>query len=341
MNTYAQRRRPKGFFVNSVESPFFSEIFHNGGRSRLEGLVDFVEEPITPENFLRQRREIEDAEILVGTWGFPCGIANELAALPGLRLVLYAGGSTRGFAKPFLERDIPVVSAREVNAQVVAEFCQAQVLLANKGYFRNVRQTRDPLTAHPLVAVCGPGNRGTTVALLGYGAIGRILRKLLSPLPIEILVVDPTISEEQAATDGVRLVNLEEAFSTAQVVSNHLPDFPDLKHCLKEQHFAAMREGSTFINTGRGAQVDEAGLIGVLRARPDLTALLDVTYPEPPEAGSAFYTLPNVLVSSHIAGVIGKERDLLVETIAGDLERHLAGSPLLHAIDRAAWEGMA
>lgn len=335
------QRRPKGFFVNTPASPFFGEIFLNGGKARLERLAELVEEPVTPDNFSQRRPEIADAEILIGTWGFPCGLAADLAELPGLSLVLYAGGSTRGFAGPFLERNIPVVSAREVNAQVVAEFCHAQIVLANKGYFRNIRSTRDPRTAHPLVAACGPGNHGAKVALLGYGAVGRALRKLLRLMSIEVLVVDPTVSSAAAAEDHIRLVDLEEAFSEALVVSNHLPDFPELKHCLKDLHFAAMREGATFINTGRGAQVDEAGLLKTLRARPDLTALLDVTFPEPPEAGSGIYTLPNVLLSSHIAGVVGKERELLVRTIAEDLERHLAGRPLLHAIDKAAWELMA
>lgn len=63
-----------------------------------------------------------------------------------------------------------------------------------------------------------------------------------------------------------------------------------------------MRQGATFINTGRGAQVDEAGLIEVFKRRPDLTALLDITCPEPPEDGSELYTLPNIHLSSHIAG---------------------------------------
>jgi phosphoglycerate dehydrogenase-like enzyme len=68
-----------------------------------------------------------------------------------------------------------------------------------------------------------------------------------------------------------------------------------------------MRPNATFINTGRGAQVVESELIATLQARPDLTALLDVTFPEPPEADSPFYTLPNVQLSTHIAGSIGNE----------------------------------
>ena len=63
-----------------------------------------------------------------------------------------------------------------------------------------------------------------------------------------------------------------------------------------------MRPGATFINTGRGAQVVEDDLIAALQRRLDLTALLDVTFPEPPDPDSACYSLPNVQLSSHIAG---------------------------------------
>ncbi len=341
MTSVPNVKKPKAFFVNTPGSPFFEEIFRNGNRTHLEQLADVDPLILTPDHFATNRGRFEEAEILVGTWGFPVELAATLSELPKLKMVLYAGGSARSFAKPFLDRGIAVVIARETNAKVVAEFCFAQIILANKGYFRNIRATRDPKTAHPLVAPAGPGNHQTTVALLGYGAIGRNLRRLLQTLNLEILVVDPTLPPETAEADGFRLVDLAEAFRTALVVSNHLPDFPHLRHFLKEEHFASMPEGATFVNTGRGAQVDEDGLIRVLRQRADLTALLDVTSPEPPEPDSALYTLPNALVSSHIAGVIGRERNLLVQTIVEDLERHLQGLPLRHAIDLAAWKAMA
>lgn len=331
----------KAFFVNTPKSPYFREVFHDANRSKLENLVNTDPLVVTPENFQANFDRIAEAEILIGTWGFPVELAGQLSELPNLKLVLYAGGSARCFAKPFLERGISVVIARDANAKVVAEFCLAQIILANKGYFRNIRATRDPLTADPLAAPIGLGNHGSTVALLGYGAIGRNLRILLRPFHINILVVDPTLPMETAEQDGFRLVDLAEAFRTAHVVSNHLPNFPHLQHCLNYEHFASMSRGATFINTGRGAQVEEQGLVRALKNRPDLTALLDVTYPEPPEATSELYRLPNVLLSSHIAGVIGRERNLLVQAIAEDLERYLFGLPLRYSIDLPTWEAMA
>ena len=79
------------------------------------------------------------------------------------------------------------------------------------------------------------------------------------------------------------------------------------KGMLKGVHFASMLPYATFLNTGRGAQVVEQELVQVLIARPDLTAILDVTFPEPPVEGSPLYTLPNCILTPHIAGSLGNE----------------------------------
>ena len=96
-----------------------------------------------------------------------------------------------------------------------------------------------------------------------------------------------------------------------------------------------MREGAVFINTGRGAQVNEAELIEVLEKRPDLTALLDVMHPEPPEDGSKLYTLPNVRLSTHIAGSINDEVHRMADYMIEELRRYLAGEPLVYEVSES------
>jgi phosphoglycerate dehydrogenase-like enzyme len=98
--------------------------------------------------------------------------------------------------------------------------------------------------------------------------------------------------------------------------------------------FETLREGATFINTGRGAQVVEADLVAVLEARPDLTALLDVTWPEPPAASSRLWTLPNVVISPHIGGTIGDEVARLTDCAIAEFERWQAGEPLRYQVTR-------
>jgi phosphoglycerate dehydrogenase-like enzyme len=75
-------------------------------------------------------------------------------------------------------------------------------------------------------------------------------------------------------------------------------------------------------------------MIADLQQRPDLVAVLDVTYPEPPAADSPLYTLPNVILTPHIAGALGNEAFRLGECALAEIERYVSGQPLRWAITR-------
>jgi phosphoglycerate dehydrogenase-like enzyme len=123
-------------------------------------------------------------------------------------------------------------------------------------------------------------------------------------------------------------------------VSNHIPDLESTRGLLDRKLFANMREGATFINTGRGAQVVEPDLIAVLKARPDLTALLDVTWPEPPAPDSELWRLPNVVISPHIGGTTGHEVVRLADCAIGEFEAWQAGKPLRYEVTRDIFRTM-
>jgi phosphoglycerate dehydrogenase-like enzyme len=118
------------------------------------------------------------------------------------------------------------------------------------------------------------------------------------------------------------------------VVSLHTPWLKETEGMITGQHIASMRPGATFINTARGAVVREQELIDVLQQRPDLFAVLDVTYPEPPAPDSLLYTLPNVVVTPHIAGPVGDECHRLGRYMVEELWRYLHGEELRWGITR-------
>ena len=98
---------------------------------------------------------------------------------------------------------------------------------------------------------------------------------------------------------------------------------------------------STFINTGRGAQVVEDDLVHVLEERPDVTAILDVTFPEPPKEGHAFYSLPNCFLTPHIAGSLVNETHRMAEYIIEEYERYISGETCLYEVSLKMLETMA
>ena len=124
---------------------------------------------VTSANLEAQLPALADVEAIFTTWGMPALTAEQVARMPALKAVFYAAGSVKGFATPFLERNITVVSAWAANAVPVAEFTLAQSLLSYKGYFRNDRDCAT--SAGRATAFHGQGNFDQTVALLGAGTV--------------------------------------------------------------------------------------------------------------------------------------------------------------------------
>lgn len=306
---------------------------------RLAQLVALRPEIIAPAQLDSALPELGELEVIVSTWGMPRLTDAQLDALPRLVAVFYAAGSVQGFARPLLERGITVVSAWQANAVPVAEFTLAQILLGTKGYFRNSLELHATRSAPS--AFRGPGSYGEEVALLGAGAIGRRVIALLKPFSVKVLVFDPFLSKEEAVALGVEKVGLDEAFARGFVVSNHLANNAQTVGMLTGAHFAQLRPGAVFINTGRGLTVKEDELAEVFRARPDLTALLDVVYPEPCPPTSPLWELPNVRLSSHIAGSIHDETRRMADWCLDELERWQVGVPLRFAVSLEMLETMA
>jgi phosphoglycerate dehydrogenase-like enzyme len=316
------------------------QVYGAGRRERLATLCDLHPAVLTQASLASAaaRRQIE---AVFSTWGMPALQAGDLDGMPKLRAVFYAAGSVHSFARPFLERQIDVISAWSANARPVAEFTLAQILLANKGYFTNFRQASDPQLRRSGSCFTGPGNFGATVALLGAGQIGRQLIELLRPFELHVVVFDPFLNEADAQALGVEKVTLEDAFARGQVVSNHLANNAATRGLIGGMLLANMQPHAVFINTGRGASVVESELIQTLRDRPDLTALLDVTDPEPPVADSPLYQMPNVLLSSHIAGSLGQEVVRMADYMIDEFGRWQAGQPLRYGVSLAMLERMA
>jgi phosphoglycerate dehydrogenase-like enzyme len=316
-------------------------VYARGRRAELESLASLVPGYVSAAEWPRLSPMLQDVEVLFSTWGMDEALALELCELPRLKAFFYAAGSVQHFARPLLDKNITVVSAWAANAVPVAQFTLAQILLSLKGYFRNVREARLPANRGRALETSAPGVFDETVALLGCGMVGRRVADLLRPYGLDAVVYDPFLSDEAAADYGLRKASLQEAFASAMVVSNHLADLPPTRGLLGRELFASMRPGATFINTGRGATVSEPDLADVLRSRPDLTALLDVTHPEPPAADSIWYALENAHLSSHIAGSNGNEVVRLADYCLEEFRAWRDGKPLKYRVTREMLEKMA
>jgi len=287
--------------------------------------------PLDPIAVLARADLLAEVEVLFSGWNAPVLDEAFLKRAPRLRAVFYAGGSVRYFVSEALwARGITVCSALTVNGEAVADYTVGAVLFSLKQGFAHATAARRGAFATDLPVAGVPDSN---VGLISLGATGRAVARKLAPFGVRLVGYDPFVSSAEAEKLGVGLrPRLETVFAEADVVSLHTPLLAATQGMITAAHFRAMRPGATFINTARGAVVREEEMIAVLRERPDITAILDVTDPEPPVPGSPLYALPNVVLTPHLAGAVDRERRRLGQAMIAEFDRWQRGETLLHAL---------
>ncbi|SMQ19785.1 Phosphoglycerate dehydrogenase [Streptomyces sp. Ag82_O1-12] len=328
-------QRPQALFAMTAEN--VPQVFPPEVLARLRASVD-IDPDLVAEDFTDPRvlDTLARTEILVTGWGCPRLDETVLAAAPRLRAVLHSAGSVKSFAGPGIrERGIAVSSAAVANALPVAEYTLAMILLAGKDVLAARDRMRTARTSTGWGVIPGIGNHGRRVGVIGASRIGRRVLELLRPFDLRPVLTDPYVDERQAAALGVPLLPLDELLRTSDVVTVHAPETPDTHHMIGRRELALMPDGAVLINTARGPLVDHDALVAELRAGR-LTAILDVTDPEPLPADSPLYDLPGAFVTPHLAGSQGNELARLGLAVAEEAERLLAGEEPAYAVDWAA-----
>ncbi len=294
-------------------------------------------------DLVNNSENFKDVEYIFSTWSMTQLNEEEIKAyLPSLKCVFYAAGTVQYFARPFLNCGVKVFSAWAANAVPVAEYTVAQIVLANKGFYQNSKMSckEDFNVMRDTVDYYG-GNFNAKIGIIGAGMIGKLVIKMLKNYKFDILVFDPFLPDNTAKELGVTKVSLEELFKQCKVTSNHLANNAQTKGMLTYSHFASMPPYSTFLNTGRGAQLIEDDLVRILKERHDLFAVLDVTDPEPCENNHEFYSLSNCIVTPHIAGSMGKEVYRMAEYMLNEFEDFTNGTPCKYEVTLKMLETMA
>ena len=323
------------------ENPnIIDNVYSPATKARLSQILDFHDGVYTS----KELSKISDVECLFSTWGVPRLTEEQIKEqIPSLKVLFYGAGSVQDFARPFLNCGVKVISAWMANSVPVIEYTVAQIILANTGFYQANRRAVSPDGREDarLYGLTFPGNYDTAVGLIGLGAIGAGVAEMLKAYKLDVYAYDPFASKEKCDALGVTPVSLEELFSTCQTISNHTANLPETVGMLNGKYFSLMKDNATFINTGRGAQVVEADLIAALREKPDRTAVLDVTLPEPPEADSPFYSMPNVYLTPHIAGSKGNECMRMGQYMLEEAERYINGDALKYSVTFKMLETMA
>jgi len=326
----------------------FSPAIHRGlvrpaQLERLRSLCSLQDaEPLAAFDDPRADALLADAEILLTGWGCRRIDAAVLARAPRLRAIVHAAGTVKGHVTgECFERGVVISSAAAANAVPVAEYTVAAILLANKRVFALRERYREERKFKFWAAeMPGLGNLHKTVGLLAASRVGRRVVELLQPFDLRIVLHDPTLEDAEIRALGAEPVSLDELFSQSDVVSLHAPLVPATRGLIDARLLARMPDGATFVNTARGGLVDGEALEAEL-VSGRIWAVIDTTEPEVLPSDSPLYALPNVFLTPHIAGAMGRETERLVDLALDEIERFVGGEPLAHPVHHEEWERTA
>lgn len=327
---------PKSSLPNVLRlgsSPHLETAYPRPLLEELSSRVRILAPALDAQTCQGQPRLLAETDYILGTWGVPRLDAHFLDQVPRLKGLFYGAGSVKSFVTPeFFARGLVIANANQANAIPVAEYAAAAILLSLKRFWQHSRQTKQ---AREWKRLPVPGAWRSVVGLISLGAVGRLTAERLQSYDVEVIAFDPFATAEQAQALGVRLCSLDEIFRTADVVSLHAPWLPETENLVADAQLRLMKPGATLLNTSRGAVINEPDLYQVLAERPDLTAILDVTRPEPPAANSPLFTLENVILTPHISGSLNGEVARMGQWMAEELIRHLDGQPLQYQLTEA------
>jgi phosphoglycerate dehydrogenase-like enzyme len=290
--------------------------------------------------------ELASADVLLGE--VPDG---DLARVPRLRWIVRAGAGVEDLDLGGLAaRGIVVTNASGLHASSMGEYCLGALLF---GFQRQAPRLNAQHQQHwdPQGGFARP-LRGRTLAVLGYGSIGREVARLAAAFGMRVLAVKQR--PEQRRDDGfvvpgtgdpegtiperiVGLDRLDDVLAEADAVVISLPLTAQTRGLFDARRLALLKPTAWLVNVGRGPMIDEMALVAALVGGRLGGAYLDVFDEEPLPPGHPYWTTPNLHVSAHIAGVNSYERywSDMGALLRINVPRFLAGEPLLNTIDPA------
>lgn len=257
--------------------------------------------------------------------------AADIAAAPRLRLIQKIGvGVNTIDLEAARARGIAVCNLPGTNARAVAELTLLLMLGALRRVAHFDTETRagrgwaQPPALQDSLFELG----GRTVGLVGYGAIPSLLAPVLAALGCRLLYTARTPKPDVEGSWRT----LSGLLAESDVVSLHIPETPETRGLIDAGAIARMKRGAVLVNTARGGLVDQAALVMALRSGQLGAAGLDVFAQEPPDPADPLFSLPNVVVTPHVAWLTTGTFDRSFAIAAENCRRLAAGEPLLHRV---------
>ncbi|WP_439579095.1 hydroxyacid dehydrogenase [Elioraea sp.] len=247
-----------------------------------------------------------------------------LDAAPKLRVVGRLGvGLDNIDITACAERGVRVIPATGANADAVAEYVIATLLILLRGAYGAT--ARIVAGEWPRTSLTGREAQARLLGLVGFGDIARRIVPRAKALGMRVAAYDPLVGEHELRRNGAEPMPLDRLVAEADAVSLHVPLTDTTRKLIDARRIGAMRADAVLINTARGGIIDEEALVAALKEGRLGGAALDVFEAEPPEQPERFADVPNLLLTPHIAGVTQESNRrvslMIAERVAAELDR--------------------
>ncbi|MFD8236833.1 2-hydroxyacid dehydrogenase [Streptomyces sp. NPDC059696] len=298
-------------------------------------------EPFGPVAEVQEASDAEDAviealagaQVLVTQMGPVTG--KVLAACPDLRLVVVCrGGPVNVNLDAAKNHDVRVCFAPGRNAAATAEFTVGMMLAA----LRRIPQAHDPLARHGswegatyyTYEHSGLELEDLPVGLVGYGAVGSRVARVLCAFGARVMVHDPYVHGE---IHGLRMASLDELLRRSQVITLHARLTPETRGLIGARELALLPSGAVVVNVARGPLLDEGALCDALESGRLSAAALDTYEREPLPPGSRLLGLADrVVLTPHLGGASRAVAEKAARIAAAEVGRWVRGEPLAHCL---------
>ncbi|MCC6179773.1 MAG: D-2-hydroxyacid dehydrogenase [Chloroflexi bacterium] len=262
----------------------------------------------------------------------------DLAAAPHLRWVQLAGDGVDYLqGRPILASDVTLTNAR-VFAAPIAEYAIAMMVMLGRLLPKALRefQTERRWPRDHWSEYAGTELSGRTLAILGYGSIGRHLGRVAQALDMRVIATRRSL-DAPTVENGVEVLpsnGLYDVLAQADYVVVCLPLTPETEGLIGEAALRRMKPTAYLVAAGRGRAIDELALVRCLREGWIAGAALDVFAQRPLPPDSPLFDVPNVILTPHMSGISASYPERMTALFCDNLGRYLAGQPLLGLVDK-------
>lgn len=224
---------------------------------------------------------------------------------------------------------IPVGHTPGVLTETTADFAWALMMAASRRLVEGHNEVQQGIWRSwgPDI-LCGADIYGKTLGLIGFGRIGKAMARRAAGFNMRVLYYEPSLKPENQSIPNASYVPLDELLRESDFVSLHAYLSPSSRQMIGKPQLEIMKPTAIFINTARGAMVDNEALFEALKEKRIAAAALDVFNPEPIPAGHPLLGLSNIIICPHIASASTETRRKMAQMTVENILAGLQYKPL-------------